>query len=369
MIAEGGGFAASLDADSEGVEGKFYVWTLPEILEALGPEDGRFFAEVYDVSRIGNWEERNILNRLSALELRSDADEARLAGLRAKLLAVRGRRVHPGWDDKVLADWNGLTIAALARAAFVFDEPRWLGLAKRAFDFVTTRMMVDGRLVHAYRDGRAKAPATASDYANMTWAALRLLEATTEPRYLAQARAFVDVLDRHYWMAEHGGYATSADDTDDVIVRLRSGADDATPNANPVMLSNLIWISFLTGETSYLDRAAALLAAFTGEIGRNIVAHTGLLAAAIDLLSPLQAIISGKNLEGGQELIEAIRRLSLPGGLQLAIDSGGSGLAAMRDKPPVNQRATAYVCSGPQCSLPLTEPNEFVRTLKAQRSL
>jgi hypothetical protein len=120
---------------------------------------------------------------------------------------------------------------------------------------------------------------------------------------------------------------------------------------------------------SYLDRAAALLAAFTGEIGRNIVAHTGLLAAAIDLLSPLQAIISGKNLEGGQELIEAIRRLSLPGGLQLAIDSGGSGLAAMRDKPPVNQRATAYVCSGPQCSLPLTEPNEFVRTLKAQRSL
>jgi hypothetical protein len=369
MIAEGGGFAASLDADSEGVEGKFYVWTLPEILEALGPEDGRFFAEAYDVSRIGNWEERNILNRLSALELRSDADEARLAGLRAKLLAVRGKRVRPGWDDKVLADWNGLTIAALARAAFVFDEPRWLGLAKRAFDFVTTRMMVDGRLVHAYRDGRAKAPATASDYANMIWAALRLLEATTEPCYLAQARAFVDVLDRHYWMAEHGGYATSADDTDDVIVRLRSGADDATPNANPVMLSNLIWISFLTGETSYLDRAAALLAAFTGEIGRNIVAHTGLLAAAIDLLSPLQAIISGKNLEGGQELIEAIRRLSLPGGLQLAIDSGGSGLAAMRDKPPVNQRATAYVCSGPQCSLPLTEPNEFVRTLKAQRSL
>ena len=140
MIAEGGGFAASLDADSEGEEGKFYVWTLPEILDALGPEDGRFFAEVYDVTPGGNWEGHSILNRLASLELRSDADEARLAVLRAKLLAERAKRVRPGWDDKVLADWNGLMIAALARASVIFERPRWLELAMRAFDFVSTRM-------------------------------------------------------------------------------------------------------------------------------------------------------------------------------------------------------------------------------------
>jgi uncharacterized protein len=369
MIAAGGGFAASLDADSEGEEGKFYVWTLPEIQEVLGEEDAKLFAEVYDVTPSGNWEGHTILNRLSTLELRADADEERLAAMRQKLLAVRAKRVRPGWDDKVLADWNGLMIAALARAATVFEKPEWLELAKVAFHFVTTAMYEDGRLRHAYRDGQAKAPATASDYANMTWAALRLHEATGRPNYFTQAQVWVDVLDRRYWMPEYGGYATSAADTDDVIVRLRPGSDDATPNANSVMLTNLTWIGSLTGETRYLDRAAALPAAFAGDIGRNIVAHTGLLAGTIDLMSPQQVIVVGKNLKGFQELIEAIRSISLPGALQYGMEPGASELAALRDKQPVNGRATAYVCVGPQCSPALTEPSEFVRTLKAQRSL
>ncbi len=136
MIADGGGFAASLDADSEGEEGKFYVWTLDNVLGVLGEEDGRYFAGVYDVTADGNWEGHNILNRLGRLQLRSDAEEARLARLRAKLLAERAKRVRPGWDDKVLADWNGLMIAALTRASVVFGRPDWLELAKRAFDFV-----------------------------------------------------------------------------------------------------------------------------------------------------------------------------------------------------------------------------------------
>src|SRR5690606_32829405 len=157
--------------------------------------------------------------------------------------------------------------------------------------------------------------------ANMIWAALRLNEATGEERYFAQARAWVDVLDRHYWMDEHGGYATSADDTDDVIVRLRPGSDDATPNANSIMLANLIALGTLSGEARYLDRGAALFAAFTGDIGRNIVAHTGLLAAALDLLAPQLVVVSGQNLEGGQELIEAIRSISLPGAHQYAMES------------------------------------------------
>ena len=136
MIADGGGFAASLDADSEGEEGKFYVWSLDEILAVLGPEEGRFFADVYDVTPDGNFEGHTILNRLSSLPLRSDADEQRLAAARTKLLEARSKRVRPGWDDKVLADWNGLMIAALARASLIFDKPQWLELARRAFDFV-----------------------------------------------------------------------------------------------------------------------------------------------------------------------------------------------------------------------------------------
>ncbi|MFN3625091.1 MAG: thioredoxin domain-containing protein [Hyphomicrobium sp.] len=371
MIADGGGFAASLDADSEGEEGKFYVWSLDEILRVLGKEDGEHFARVYDITAEGNFEHRNILNRLNHLPLPSDGEEARLATLRAKLLAERDKRVRPGWDDKVLADWNGLMIAALARASLVFDEPRWLDLAKRAFDFVATSMSRDGRLYHSFRDGQAKAPATASDYANMIWGALRLFEATTDQRYFDQAIGWLKVLDQHYWVEGEGGYATSADDTSDVIVRLRPGSDDATPNANAIMLSNLIVLATLSGDVRYLDRAAALQAAFAPNVGRNIVAHTGLLASIYDLLAPQYIVVAGQHLTGGEELMRVIRSISLPGALQYALNNvaSGAGLPGLRDKNAVNQHATAYACHGPQCSLPLTESAELARVLKEQRSL
>ncbi len=368
MIAEGGGFAASLDADSEGVEGKFYVWSLDEILGALGAKDGRFFADAYDVTPDGNWEGHTILNRLSNLELAPSEDERRLEQLRRKLLDVRSKRVRPGWDDKVLADWNGLMIAALARAAVIFVRPKWLELARRAFDFVVKHMSVDDRLQHSFRDGRAKAPATASDYANMIWAALRLHEATGEARYFEQALAWTGVLDHHYWTANQGGYATSADDTTDVIVRLRPGSDDATPNANAIMIPNLVALATLSGEAKYVERAAESLAAFGSDLGRNVIAHTGLLAGAIDLIAPQQVVLAGHGNKGSDALIEAIRSISLPGALQYGLDSEiRSGLPALRDKPTVNGQSAAYACLGPQCSQPLTDPAELSRTLKAQR--
>ena len=370
MIADGGAFAASLDADSEGEEGKFYVWSLDEIVSVLGLEDGAAFALLYDATAQGNWEGHTILNRLACLELGSAEDERRLAGFRKELLAARAKRVRPGWDDKVLADWNGLMIAALARAAVVFERPAWLKLAERAFDFVSARMLKNGRLQHAFRDGRTNAPATASDYANMIWAALRLHEATCQPRYLSAAASWTAVLDRHYWIAGEGGYATSADDTGDVIVRLRPGSDDATPNANAIMLANLAALAALTGEARYTERAAQALSAFAGDIRRNIVAHTGLLAAAVDLFAPQQVVIAGRDLEGGKDLMEVIRSISLPGALLYALDAGTSSeLPALRGKQPVNQRATAYACLGPQCSAPLTEAAELTKTLKRQRSL
>ena len=185
MVVDTGGFASSLDADSEGEEGKFYVWSLAEIEAALGAEDARLFAEIYDVTAAGNFEGHNILNRLGAIALRDADTEARLASLRAKLLAHRATRVRPGFDDKVLADWNGLTIAALANAAQAFDREDWLAAAERGFAFVRERMTVAGRLLHAWRAGEAKAPATASDYANMIRAALALANATGKRDYIA----------------------------------------------------------------------------------------------------------------------------------------------------------------------------------------
>jgi uncharacterized protein YyaL (SSP411 family) len=168
-----------------------------------------------------------------------------------------------------------------------------------------------------------------------------------------------------------GGYATSADDTRDVIVRLKPGSDDATPNANAIMLANLVALGTLTGETSYLDRAANLLAVFAPDVGRNIVAHTGLLASTFDLLIPQQVVIAGQHLQGGNELMKVIRSISLPGALQYALSdtADGAALPGLRGKHAVNRQATAYVCRGPQCSPSLTDASDLARTLKEQRSL
>ncbi|MFM2130513.1 MAG: hypothetical protein RL477_2059, partial [Pseudomonadota bacterium] len=213
MVADGGGFAATLDADSEGEEGKFYVWTEAEIDAALGPgEDTDLFKQVYGVSAEGNWEGKCILNRIAAPELLDPGTETRLAVLRRRLLEARAARVRPGWDDKVLADWNGLMIAALARAGAAFERGDWIDAAMDAFDFVRTRMAVPGadhaRLVHSLRAGRQGAPAMLDDYAAMINAALALHEVTGDEGAVEAALAWIDTLDRLYADGSGGYFLT-----------------------------------------------------------------------------------------------------------------------------------------------------------------
>ena len=191
----------------------------------------------------------------------------------------------------MLADWNGLMIAALAHAARVFDRPEWLNAAATAFGFVVQHMEKDGRLVHSWRAGQAKAPATASDYANMIWGALRLLQATNEGAFLTAAERWCAMLDKHFWLADGGGYAFTADDTPDVIVRMRGAHDDATPNANAIMITNLVALGLLTGKPAYLDRAEAIPQAFAADLGKNTLGHCGLLAGFFDLIAPQQVVV------------------------------------------------------------------------------
>jgi len=367
MIADGGAFAASLDADSEGEEGKFYVWSRAEIYDALGDEDAQFFSEVYDVSEGGNWERHNILNRLGSLGLMRDDEEKRLRVLRETLLARRAKRIRPGWDDKVLADWNGLMIAALSRAAVVFGQPEWLERAEKAFAFIDTTMTVDHRLRHSWRAGKLGAAATASDYANMTWAALRLFQATGKPRYLADAESWADVLHAHYWLSDEGRYAATADDTGDVLVRLAGGTDDAVPNANAIQVSNLAHLAVLTGNQTYAEQAMSVLESFSPDIQKNLVAHTGLLAASIDAMSPQQVVITGGS--GREKMVAALYELSLPGALEHVLgEVDASGVApALEGKSSKDGAATVFVCLGPQCSAPLTGPDGLIALLKEQR--
>jgi uncharacterized protein YyaL (SSP411 family) len=379
MVTEEGGFASSLDADSEGEEGKFYVWSLAEIEEVLGPDtsvqDARLFAEVYDVTTEGNFEGHNILNRINHLKLRDEGTEARLTLMREKLLARRASRIRPGFDDKVLADWNGLMIAALAKAADAFDRPDWLAAAERAFAFVSTRMISGVRLFHSYRAGEAKAPATATDYANMIKAALALANVTGNVDYLNRARAWTQVLDHHYWAEGHGGYFLAADDTGDLIVRTINALDDATPNANGIMVSNLMALYLWTGEERYRDRAEAIVRGFSGDVARNVFSHTGLLTGALDLLAPAQIVIVVPEGGDARGFRRALADVSLPGAVVQEVREGEPGTSAIAASSPahgktaIGGKPTAYVCIGPQCSMPVTEPAALVETMKEARQL
>ncbi|MFT3732600.1 MAG: thioredoxin domain-containing protein [Hyphomicrobium sp.] len=354
MIGEAGGFAASLDADSEGEEGKFYVWSAEEIADVLDAEDAAFFARIYGVTPQGNFEGHTILNRLDSQVLLSEEEESRLAGMRAKLLERRASRVRPGWDDKILADWNGLMIAALSRAAMVFDQPDWLGLAERAFTCVATKLSAGGdRLFHSFRDGRAKAPATASDYANMVWAALRLYQATQSETYLVQAQCWTRVLDTHYWDSDSGGYFTAADDTSDVVVRLKSAHDDAVPSANTIQLSNLIALAALTGETRYDERATDLADVFSGAVARMPTGHCGLIAAELDLGRLVQVAVIGAE---PSELQRVLRSVSLPGAIEFVSEATTFPAASpLAGKAGIDGKSTAYVCVGPVCGAPIQD--------------
>ena len=287
MTTGEGAFAASLDADSEGEEGKFYVWSLDEIMSVLGPADGEFFARHYDVSAGGNFEGHNILNRLArplpnppplAGEGREGEDEMRLAGLRQKLLAVRETRVRPGLDDKVLADWNGLMIAALVNAGAMLSEPSWIALARRAFDFIARDMTKGDRLGHSWRAGRLLFPGLASDFAAMIKAALALHEATGERGFLDQALAWQGAFDRHYANETTGGYYLTADDAEGLVVRPAGTSDEATPNPNAVAAQNLIRLAVLTGDDAYRAKADRLIEGVLAGT-ENHLAHIALLNA------------------------------------------------------------------------------------------
>ena len=368
MIADGGGFAATLDADSEGVEGKFYVWTEAGIDAALGAE-AALFKTAYDVGPGGNWEGNTILNRNHDAGPFDAGHEERLARCREVLLQLRAARVRPGWDDKVLADWNGLMIGAMANASAVFGEPAWLEAAQTAFRFVCTAMQEGGRLHHSHRDGRTSHAATLDDYAAMARAALALHEVTGEGACLARAEEWVAALEAHYWDAAEGGYFLTADDAEALIVRTKSADDNATPSGNGLAADVLARLALVTGDARYRDRADALIAAFSGQIRRNFFPLATLMNASEMLLEGAQIVIAGDRGDADTEALHdaAIRAPAVA--RVVTIVPPGTALPQTHPahgKGAVDGRAAAYVCIGQTCSLPVTDA-EGLRAALARR--
>jgi len=370
MRQSSGGFSSSLDADSEHEEGKFYVWTEAEIDAVLG-ERAQRFKEIYDVAPDGNWEGHTILNRLERLERVADAVEADLAQDRAALLEARAKRVRPGLDDKVLADWNGLMIAALAYAAPAFGKPGWLALAEEAFAFVERDMTApDGRLQHSWRAGRAAHPATLDDYANLSRAALILYESTGTQTYISRARDWVELVERYY-ADSAGGYFVAASDTEGLLTRPKMVQDAATPSGNGTMVEVLARLYYLTGDETYRTRAEATVKAFAGDVPKNFFPFGSLLNGNETLQRAVQIVIRGRRGESDTDtLLRAVHSVSLPTCV-LAVIEPGAALpqnhpAAGKDQ--VASRATAYVCRGPVCSLPITEATGLKEELESHHA-
>ena len=372
-MRSGYGFASALDADSEGEEGRYYLWTLREVDEILGPNSSEF-ALAYGVTFGGNWGGKTILNRMREPQSATPKAEARLREMRARLLAARDARPRPMRDDKVLADWNGMLISALVAAGLAFSRYDWIQTAQTTFNFimeslvsgsVQERMQTGGRLMHSWCNGRASHPATLDDYAQMIRAAIALFEATGDSRYLAKAGEWVALLDHHYADPD-GGYFFTADDTVDVIARPKTAADNPTPSGNAVMAMNFLKSFYLTGDVRSRERAETIIKTFAGEMNRNFFPLTSLMNAVEFLHRATQIVLVGPPDDPELANMRAtFLNTSLPNRVLTYLPPGASvykGHPAF-GKRPKGDGTTAFVCIGSTCSLPITSAAELAEEL------
>ena len=356
-------FAASMDADSEGEEGRFYVWDAAEVAAIVGPRDADGFARAYDVSEAGNWEGRTILRRVSAFG--DDAAEADFDAARAALFAARSGRVPPARDDKILADWNALMIAGLARAAAVFARPQWLALGGAAYDRLRVLLgRPDGRIDHSWCDGVVTAAGLLEDQAAMARAALALYEASGEVRYLDDARGLVAAA-REFFADPDGGFFQSASDARDVpSPRPRVATDGAVPSGQGLMAEVLARLFVLTGEPEWEAAAEAVIGANAGAAD-GLAGSTTLLAAARLLHEAASVVVTGTGpgaaalvavaLAGADPTVAVVRA---PPGAPLGEQHPAAG------KP--NDVVRAYVCRARVCGPPLDTAAGLARVLRAR---
>ncbi|MEA2758283.1 MAG: uncharacterized protein QOH65_896 [Methylobacteriaceae bacterium] len=379
MTTGDGAFCASLDADSEGVEGKFYVWHVDEIERILGAANAEFFAQFYDVTPRGNWHHEQtgdhvtILNRLNAPEA-SEEDEQRLTALRAMLFAAREERPRPHLDDKVLADWNGLMIAAIARSALIFERPEWLKKAARAYSFIRETMRdpsgADGeKLAHSWRNGAMVFPGFALDHAAMARAALALHEVRSHLRpehretdFLGDAINWTETIESDYRDSESGLISINSRAANDVLTRLAPTADDAIPNAHSVHLDNLIRLASHSGDQSWIGRADSLLDVLRGAVFKNPLAHSGVLNAFDLRESGVEIVVAGPH--SGPLHDAALMTSYLP---RTVVDARATTLPDTHIgavQTAAANRAMALICTRTHCLPPVYEAGEIRARMK-----
>jgi hypothetical protein len=392
MTDPAGGFYSAEDADSEGEEGKFYLWTEEEIRQLLPAEEAEFAIEIFDVEKDGNFEDamtgkrtgKNTLHLEKsltqiALDMHNSPQdvEKRLDQVRKTLFDVRQKRVRPGRDDKILVDWNGLMIAALSKAAQAFDEPEYANAAKRAADFILNNMRdSEKRLYHRYRDGEAKVNGFLADYAFFVWGLVELYETVFDAEYLQRAVELTEMLMKHFWDEQRGGFYLTPDDANVTLVRDREIYDGALPSGNSVACLNLIRLAHMTGETQYEQKAAQLMRSFASAVSRAPSACTQLMSALDFAIGPsCEVILVGDPRKADtKRMIEALRSRFAPRKVVLLhsklgqrqgtryLDTFTRGLTSKEGK------ATAYVCCNRVCNPPTTDPDKMIELIGLQES-
>ena len=389
MTSPQGGFYSAEDADSEGEEGKFYLWTNDEIQEVLSTEQAGLAVKLFNISKDGNFVDevagrktgRNILHLTKSIdELASDLSmsvpdlRAQIEEIREELFAYREKRVHPHKDDKILTDWNGLMIAALAKGAQVFNEPKYASAARRAAAFILKNVRTsEGRLLHRYRGGEAALTAHVDDYAFLIYGLLELYEATFEVHYLETALGLNEDLIRHFWDHDNGGFYFTADDGERLLVRQKEIYDGAVPSGNSVAMLNLLRLGRLTASADFGEKAAKIGRAFLGNVRQLPSAYAQLMVAVDFVLGPsYEVIIAGDSqADDTRQMLDAVRGIFVPNKIVVLYSTGrepssiGDFVPFIKDYSSKEGKATAYVCLNYNCQLPTKDVASMLELLSS----
>ena len=376
MTDEAGGFYSTQDADSEGEEGKFFVWTPEEVKAILGEDDGTLFCQVYDVRPGGNFEGKSILNLPQTVETVAEDLEMSLEKLndilvrgRAKLFAEREKRIKPGRDEKIITAWNGLMIAAFAEAARVLNRSDYKDVAIRNAEFILTTMQKDGRLFRTWKaqPGKAKLMGYLEDYAFYADGLLALYQSTFDPRWFKEARALMDVVLAHFQDEEDGGFFDTANDHEQLVVRPKGVQDNATPCGNSMAVRTLLMLAAYTGQAEYETPAVNALGALQSALSQYPGAFAHWLGAVEFVTAPPKevAIIGGLQQTDTQAMLDLLFKPYRPNQVvAVTTEETTAGHPELVEaRPAQNGQATAYVCQNFTCKQPVTTPVDLEKML------
>ena len=377
MLDANGGFYSSQDADSEGEEGKFFVWSPAEVTEILGDEDARLFNSYFDVSETGNFEGASILNvprsiDETALKLNISPEKLREVLARGKklLFEAREKRIKPARDEKILTAWNGLMLAGFAEASAILEREDYLAVAEKNADFVLTNMRdEDGLLLRSYKDGQAKLNGYLEDYSFLTDGLIELYQATGNLRWLKAAREITDKMIEEFWDEEEGGFFFTGKSHEQLIVRSKDYFDNATPSGNSVAADVLLKLSVLTGDESYSRLATTVFRLVNSSIRRYPSAF-GRALCAFDfyLNAPKEIVVIGDG-EAARLLRREIWSRFLPNKIVVLAeesnDEASELVPLLQDRGKINNMATAYVCENFTCQQPVTSSKELAEQLSS----